>query len=1440
MKVLRADIPHQPMGIVAVANDTNSCELSPCKVINGGCDDLCVLTPDGRVNCSCRGERMLLDDNRCVSKNSLCSIHTEFECANGECIDYQLTCDGIAHCKDKSDEKMQYCDNRNCRKGFKRCYNQRCVANSRFCDGLDDCGDNSDEVNCNNSTCNSSEFSCQDGTCIANSAWCNQIIDCTDASDEKNCNNTECFDFYKLGVKATGFISCNSTSLCILPTWVCDGSNDCGDYADETNCQALNTTCDENAFLCHNKACIPKQFVCDHDNDCEDGSDESPECESLCNGSFFMCANGRCIPVGGLCNKEDDCGDGSDERNCNVNECLNRRISGCSQECQDLPLGYKALNNVIAIDFDYRKEFVYWIDSSRPNGRRINRMRLNGSDLKIVHRTAVPSALAVDWIGKNLYWCDTERKSVEVSKVNGLYPTILVSSGLKNPKDLALDTQTGYVYWIDCCESPHIGRVGMDGTYQSVVIDTEVSRPVALTIDYINRRLYWADENHILFSNMDGSNRQKVPNQDIQGVIGLTVFEDYLYWTDGKSKSINRAHKTSGAERMSLLNSWLAITDIQVYHPFRQPDVPKHPCQVNNGGCSHLCLLSPGGGYKCACPTNFYLAADHKTCLSNCTASQFRCGTDECIPFWWKCDTVDDCGDGSDEPVDCPEFKCQPGRFQCGTGLCALPPFICDGENDCGDNSDEANCDSYVCLSGQFKCTKKQKCIPLNLRCNGQEDCGDGEDETDCPDSTCSPDQFQCKTTKHCISKLWVCDEDPDCADGSDEASCDEKTCGPHEFHCQNNNCIPDHWRCDSQNDCGDNSDEENCKPSTCNSKDFVCANGDCISARFRCDGDYDCVDSSDEKGCETRCSQDQFQCLNSHCISLKWLCDGQEDCKAGEDEENCDKVVIPSCSSKEYVCSSGGCVAASLRCNGIDDCADGSDEVHCVTGCREDEFRCQNRAHCIPARWRCDGVHDCVDHSDEENCDHDGYTCRADEFVCNNTLCKLHVWVCDGEDDCGDNSDENPEMCAKLPCPPTRPYRCRNDRVCLRLEHICNGVDDCGDGSDEEQCAPSEDMCEGKINPCGEDAVCNQTKTAAVCRCKPGFQRNQKDKQCKEIDECLQFDSCSHYCTNTKGSFKCACHRNYREINGTCKAKDHSRMHWFSYYTTHWTRLRYSINVGQLGGSNCTRLITDIAGEPYAIAVNPVRGMMYWTVIGDHSHIEEAAMDGTMRRILLEKNLRRPTGLAVDYFNQRLYWADTELSVIGSLRFDGSDSLVAISSKHGILQPHQINIFEDYIFGAGLKNNVFKVHKYGHKPVEYIDSGLEKATSVLISHRYKQPDISNPCLKKNCEFLCLLNPNGASCSCPEGKVLINGTCGDASISGKPTCRCTLGFTGPNCERRMCDNFCLNGGTCDISQGNQPLCRCPAEYTGDRCQYRIYSYHLVWLSSIILKLQFNV
>lgn len=69
-----------------------------------------------------------------------------------------------------------------------------------------------------------------------------------------------------------------------------------------------------------------------------------------------------------------------------------------------------------------------------------------------------------------------------------------------------------------------------------------------------------------------------VAYENIQGVMALTLFEDFVYWTDGKSKSLRRAHKTTGAQGMELLNSWQAIKSIKVYHSLRQPEGAPSMC----------------------------------------------------------------------------------------------------------------------------------------------------------------------------------------------------------------------------------------------------------------------------------------------------------------------------------------------------------------------------------------------------------------------------------------------------------------------------------------------------------------------------------------------------------------------------------------------------------------------------------------------------------------------------------------------------------------------------------------------------------------------------------------------------------------------------------------------------------------------------------------------
>lgn len=160
------------------------------------------------------------------------------------------------------------------------------------------------------------------------------IVHCVLYSDHMDCSH-----FYKLGAKEKDFISCNSTSLCIHPSWICDGSNDCGDYADETNCQGEY----QHKDLCHrrfrgNPSLITREigffrtdwnkisrcldqimslcsarsewiyvvlllfFQVSHGQKCEEG--------------HFACPSGNCISSVWLCDGQKDCEDGADEFQC--------------------------------------------------------------------------------------------------------------------------------------------------------------------------------------------------------------------------------------------------------------------------------------------------------------------------------------------------------------------------------------------------------------------------------------------------------------------------------------------------------------------------------------------------------------------------------------------------------------------------------------------------------------------------------------------------------------------------------------------------------------------------------------------------------------------------------------------------------------------------------------------------------------------------------------------------------------------------------------------------------------------------------------------------------------------------------------------------------------------------------------------------------------------
>ncbi len=78
-----------------------------------------------------------------------------------------------------------------------------------------------------------------------------------------------------------------------------------------------------------------------------------------------------------------------------------------------------------------------------------------------------------------------------------------------------------------------------------------------------------------------------------------------------------------------------------------------------------------------------------------CRANQFRCGNGTCIANQLACNTVDNCGDSSDEGnTTCANI----GVFRCTAGgvVSTSVVNICSGQAQCSDGSDEAGCSRYV------------------------------------------------------------------------------------------------------------------------------------------------------------------------------------------------------------------------------------------------------------------------------------------------------------------------------------------------------------------------------------------------------------------------------------------------------------------------------------------------------------------------------------------------------------------------------------------------------------------------------------------------------------------------------------------------------------------------------------------------------------------------
>ncbi|XP_067144345.1 low-density lipoprotein receptor-related protein 4-like [Centruroides vittatus] len=700
------------------------------------------------------------------------------------------------------------------------------------------------------------------------------------------------------------------------------------------------------------------------------------------------------------------------------------------------------------------------------------------------------------------------------------------------------------------------------------------------------------------------------------------------------------------------------------------------------------------------------------TTVCSCSKNHIACnpgplGNCTCIPSRWRCDSDDDCGDGSDE-TGCDIPVCSKDQFICATGRCILKSWWCDGDNDCGDNSDEMDCAPRNCTKEEFQC-KNGRCINDLWQCDGHNDCGDNSDE-DCPTRPCANNEFQCSNGE-CISIAWKCDRDVDCRDGSDENGCDLKplevvTCPIGQFRCTNARCISASYRCDGDNDCGDKSDEDKCERKIkCNSEEFQCENGICISKNWKCDGDNDCDDHSDEKDCgSVECAADEFQCKSGRCIHKAWRCDGAVDCSDNSDEEACKNM---DCKLGEFRCTDGTCINQLLLCNGEFDCLDGSDELAnktCKTGspCREDGFPCQHLCLTTTTGQRCA----CKD----------GYRLATDGRSC------IDIDECEEEGTC---SQECQNTVPSFLCSCVKGYRLRADG------HRCKAM-----GSEPYLVfANRADIRRITLNNLEYTSVLAGLQNAIA------------------ID--FHFTLGRIFWSDITANAIHSAFLNGTDvkeiINNGLISPGGLAIDWIGNKIL-WTDSGTSrIEISNLDGSMRKVLFWKDLDKPRAIIVNPEEATLYWTDWGLRPRIEQAFLDGSYRKPIINTSLFWPNGLTIDYPTKRLYWADAKHHVIESSNLDGSGRRRVIDQ--GLPHPFAITVFEDTIYWTDWRTkSIHSANKFTGRNIATVHSKLHFPMDLIVIHSLRQPDVKYNCEDVNeCSHLCLPNNSSYSCSCPYG-----------------------------------------------------------------------------------------
>jgi len=191
--------------------------------------------------------------------------------------------------------------------------------------------------------------------------------------------------------------------------------------------------------------------------------------------------------------------------------------------------------------------WVYWVD---PDANKVQRATDAGGTADLVTTGLLdPQDIALDLVANKMYWTDSGTQKIQRANLDGSTVEDLVDNptdGLVTPTGIAVDAGGGKIYWTD----PGTGKIQRSNLDGSTVEDllTGLSGANYLELDLTASKIYWTEDgsNKIRRANLDGTTPEDLVTTglDVPSSIVLDTIADpkKIYWVDTGTGKLQRSN----------------------------------------------------------------------------------------------------------------------------------------------------------------------------------------------------------------------------------------------------------------------------------------------------------------------------------------------------------------------------------------------------------------------------------------------------------------------------------------------------------------------------------------------------------------------------------------------------------------------------------------------------------------------------------------------------------------------------------------------------------------------------------------------------------------------------------------------------------------------------------------------------------------------------------